>query len=388
MFGLFFQTCRQQAVENSELIEVRIHSPKKFPRLGKDIYKEGIKLGKGAFGEVFRGVKNDDRSYVAIKEMSKEKAYREQIQDEVALLESIDMCKSTNLLHFVGAYEDAGSFYMVSEYADGGDLDDKIKEIGKSFNAQREQGYACDIISAIHSLHSAKIIHRDIKPHNFLVSRSVSSSEEAAPRMYGTLKLCDFGLAVDCSGIRGSELSDHCGTPHYMAPEVILAKERGSTYSYPVDIWGAGLCLHSLLKCGAHPFAKGGGVDYEKLKEGYVCKVRGPLKQRMKELRGKTSETDPKEALKELFRSFLHKDPLQRPTSEDVVRKQLWKPAKFRTEKAREKTCPKGHDLQHYIDTTGDGNTCDCCGQEIQPLTPLFRCSACDFDHCQLCYKA
>ncbi len=95
-----------------------------------------------------------------------------------------------------------------------------------------------DIASALSYLHSKNIVHRDIKPENFLLFKSPSSSKN-------TVKLCDFGLAIEAS----EELTEVCGSPSYVAPEVL----RMDGYGLPADIWSCGVVMYVLL-CQFAPF--------------------------------------------------------------------------------------------------------------------------------------
>ncbi|XP_063546045.1 serine/threonine-protein kinase CG17528 [Cydia strobilella] len=137
--------------------------------------------------------------------------------------------------------------FLVLELVSGGDLFDNITAAGVFSEAQARL-LISHLTSAIAYIHSLSIVHRDIKPENLLV--------EIAPD--GTirgLKLADFGLAVEVTG----PLRAICGTPTYVAPEILLQ----TGYGLKIDVWAAGVILYILL-CGFPPFSSPNG-DQERL---------------------------------------------------------------------------------------------------------------------------
>ena len=144
----------------------------------------------------------------------------------------------------------------------GGDLFDAIAEANK-YSEREASRMMRDLSSALDYLHSISICHRDIKPENLLVSYCETSSSSSSKhqtaldfdnngqphhhRSIKSLKLADFGLAVELKV--GNKLYDVCGTPNYVAPEIL--SESG--YDHKVDIWAAGVIAYVLL-CGFPPF--------------------------------------------------------------------------------------------------------------------------------------
>lgn len=106
-----------------------------------------------------------------------------------------------------------------------------------------------DLCSALEYLHSINICHRDIKPENLLVCDAFSprKKRDSDRRPIHSLKLADFGLAIQLPP--GNKLYDVCGTPNYVAPEIL--SESG--YDHTVDVWAAGVIAYVLL-CGYPPF--------------------------------------------------------------------------------------------------------------------------------------
>ncbi|XP_050665348.1 serine/threonine-protein kinase GA29083 [Leptidea sinapis] len=137
--------------------------------------------------------------------------------------------------------------FLVMELVSGGDLFDSITQASK-FSEPQSRLLISHLTSAIAYLHSLSIVHRDIKPENLLVEVGPDGSIRG-------LKLADFGLAVEV----WRPLHAVCGTPTYVAPEILL--ETG--YGLKIDVWAAGVILYILL-CGFPPFSSPDG-DQEKL---------------------------------------------------------------------------------------------------------------------------
>ncbi|GBP12113.1 hypothetical protein EVAR_5936_1 [Eumeta japonica] len=137
--------------------------------------------------------------------------------------------------------------FLVMELVSGGDLFDSIAAASK-FSEPEARLFIGHLVSAIAYLHTLSIVHRDIKPENLLVELGPDGSIRG-------LKLADFGLAVEVT----ENLYAVCGTPTYVAPEILL--ETG--YGLKIDVWAAGVILYILL-CGFPPFSSPDG-DQEKL---------------------------------------------------------------------------------------------------------------------------
>ncbi|SCP06065.1 cGMP-dependent protein kinase, putative [Plasmodium ovale] len=136
------------------------------------------------------------------------------------------------IIRLVRTFKDSKYFYFLTELVTGGELYDAIRKLGLLSKSQA-QFYLGSIILAIEYLHERNIVYRDLKPENILLDKQ------------GYVKLIDFGCAKKIHG-RAYTL---VGTPHYMAPEVILGKGYGCT----VDIWALGVCLYEFI-CGPLPF--------------------------------------------------------------------------------------------------------------------------------------
>lgn len=192
-----------------------------------------IVLGSGAFGKVFlsNSIHNKDL-YVAIKVLDKDKLKYDLglVMAEVAVLNKLD---HPNIVKYIETYNDYKFIYLVMEYIKGKQLFKYLAE-QTDHSEKRTCGYMLDIVRAIAHCHAQNVIHRDIKPENIMVDKE------------SRVKLLDFGLSKNAKGVKDQQI---CGTPFYMAPEMIL----GEYYDVQVDIWSLGVLLYSIVS-GHMPF--------------------------------------------------------------------------------------------------------------------------------------
>jgi len=215
-----------------------------------------VKLGEGAFGTVWRAIDRQMQEVVAIKQLDKNRmlarrVQREDLEREVCVM---SLCMGPNLIRLLNTFEDDANFFMALEYCDGGDFGDKLRERSLECPEGEAASWMRDIINAIEALHAAQVCHRDVKPDNFMVAGT-------------TLKLADFGLS--CFLPPTKVLHEKCGTPAYMAPELMQLPGNSRGYSLPVDMWAAGVILYMIMNGGRQPFVlPGGQVDTRSLLEG------------------------------------------------------------------------------------------------------------------------
>uniref|UniRef100_A0A3B3C0Y8 Serine/threonine-protein kinase DCLK2 n=1 Tax=Oryzias melastigma TaxID=30732 RepID=A0A3B3C0Y8_ORYME len=214
------------------------------PSYISDRYKVGRMLGDGNFAVVRECVELSTGREYALKIINKGKCRGKEhmIQNEVAILRRV---KHPNIVLLIEEVDTYNELYLVMELVKGGDLFDAITSANR-YTERDASGMLHNLASAIKYLHSLNIVHRDIKPENLLVYEHADGSK--------SLKLGDFGLATVVDG----PLYTVCGTPTYVAPEII--SETG--YGLKVDIWAAGVITYILL-CGFPPFR--GSEDQEAL---------------------------------------------------------------------------------------------------------------------------
>uniref|UniRef100_A0A671WB55 non-specific serine/threonine protein kinase n=1 Tax=Sparus aurata TaxID=8175 RepID=A0A671WB55_SPAAU len=195
-----------------------------------------IELPPGAFSEVVLAEEKRTQRLVAIKCIPKKalEGKENNIENEIAVLHRI---KHPNIVTLEDIFESTSHLYLVMQLVSGGELFDRIVE--KGFYTERDASQLIhQILDAVKYLHDMGIVHRDLKPENLLY---YSMDEDSK------IMISDFGLSK-IEGA-GSVMSTACGTPGYVAPEVLAQKP----YSKAVDCWSIGVISYILL-CGYPPF--------------------------------------------------------------------------------------------------------------------------------------
>ncbi|XP_066520453.1 calcium/calmodulin-dependent protein kinase type 1 [Hoplias malabaricus] len=193
-------------------------------------------LGTGAFSEVVLAEEKSTQRLVAVKCIPKKalEGKENSIENEIAVLHRI---KHENIVSLEDIFESESHLYLVMQLVSGGELFDRIVE--KGFYTERDASKLIrQILDAVKYLHDMGIVHRDLKPENLLY---YSMDEDS------NIMISDFGLSkIEDSG---TVMSTACGTPGYVAPEVLAQKP----YSKAVDCWSIGVISYILL-CGYPPF--------------------------------------------------------------------------------------------------------------------------------------
>lgn len=193
-------------------------------------------LNKGGFGKVFLVKNTIDNKYYAMKRIRKDLLI-ETGQIENTMNEKTVLLRLQNpfLLGMSYAYQSEFRLYFFLEYISGGDLYDNLVKV-KRFQEDQVKFIAAQIAIALGYLHENKIVHRDLKPENVLVKPD------------GYVVLADFGLAKFLDE-KADLAQTMCGTPEYMAPEIL----KGKPQSYTVDWWTFGVLIYELVT-GRSPF--------------------------------------------------------------------------------------------------------------------------------------
>ena len=200
-------------------------------------YKFGRVLGQGSFACVKMATDREDGSEWAIKIIRMSCL---DLDDDQAIKAEIGILSRVEHINIVGTreiYESPRFCMIVMEICRGGELFDRIVEKDHYCESEAKQCFR-DLISAISYIHSQDIVHRDLKPENLLYATIDDKS---------VLKLADFGLSKIMKP--NEMLKNACGTPGYLAPEMLESKPYGK----PVDLWGCGIILYILI-CGFPPF--------------------------------------------------------------------------------------------------------------------------------------
>jgi protein kinase A len=207
-------------------------------------------LGVGTFGRVILVQHKRDKQFYAMKILLKRNIVkRKQIDNTI---NEKNILAAMNFPFLVGLryhFKDTTNVYMVMDYIPGGEMFRQLQQ-SKRFTEARAKFYAAQIVLAFEYLHAINIIYRDLKPENILICRD------------GYLKLTDFGFAKRV-GPTGRTWT-LCGTPEYLAPEIILTKG----YNKAVDWWTLGILLYEMT-VGCPPFYAEEPIKiYEKVVSG------------------------------------------------------------------------------------------------------------------------
>ena len=265
-------------------IEEKIKVLNKSEKIRK--YTKGKLLGRGGFAYCYEFVCQDNNKVFAAKVINKENL--QQPRQKQKLLIEIKIHKSLHhnqVVAFEHNFEDKENVYILLELCKNQTLNELLKR-RKTLTELEVQCYIIQLIKGLQYLHSHKIIHRDLKLGNLFLTDKME------------LKIGDFGLAtkLDYDGERKRTV---CGTPNYIAPEVLDGE-----HSYEVDVWAIGIIIYTLL-AGKPPFeSRDLNTTYKNIKE---INYKIPENSKM-------SYT----AMK-LIKRILVKNPSERPSFDEIL---------------------------------------------------------------------
>ncbi|KAL5716244.1 non-specific serine/threonine protein kinase [Ranunculus cassubicifolius] len=257
----------------------------------KDINKDyicGDLLGKGTYGYVRRCRSRSNGIVYACKSVLKGE-FSDSVHQEIDMMRQLS--GDSKVVNLISVYEDDKSYHLVMDLCSGGDLFKEIEKQGGKYPEHKAAAVIKELMTLIQYCHQMGVAHRDIKPENVLLTAE------------GDMVLADFGFAARYSHVRGKLLYGDAGTPCYMAPEIVT---MGNFYSEKVDVWSAGVILHSLL-VGELPF------DGDTLEEKFHQIEHAALNFDV----GAWKSVSP--LARDLIKKMLVRDPSSRLTADEVL---------------------------------------------------------------------
>ena len=293
----------------SDYIKNYYKNNKKYPETNLNFYKYGRLIGQGAFGKVNLGLNVLTGRVVAIKSFNKSNLNSnsenmKKIKYETNLMKKLNHPNITKILEL---FEDKEYILIIMEYINGGNLFSFLKKHRKVSEKTAKLLYR-QIILGIKYMHEQGIVHRDIKLENILID------------LNNNIKICDFGIGRVLSSPE-QPLFDQCGTPMYIAPEILLCSKEKGYKGFPVDIWSSGIVLYILLS-GTLPFSfKNSSSSLSESNESNLSEDNNnntELQYSIINKEPKEIENISKEA-EDLLKKILKKNPEKRITCEEIL---------------------------------------------------------------------
>ena len=207
------------------------------------------KIGSGSYGDIFLAKKNN--SFYAVKKMEKDVEKNHYFMNEIINIKKLD---HPNIIKYIDCLSSKDNFYLIMEYCNGGDLSDALvkyqNEKQEGFPQEIVQYLMKQIINGVNYLHKNNIIHRDIKPGNFVINFPSKEDKNNFNLLKAEVKIIDFGFS--CINGKDGAFFSKLGSWSYMDP-FLLNVDDLFCFGQKADIWSLGILCYKLL-IGRVPF--------------------------------------------------------------------------------------------------------------------------------------
>ncbi|XP_036443544.1 serine/threonine-protein kinase 10 [Colossoma macropomum] len=199
-----------------------------------DLWEIIGELGDGAFGKVYKA-QNKETGVLAAAKVIETKS-EEELEDYMVEIEILATCDHHHIVKLLDAFFYDQKLWIMIEFCPGGAVDANMLELDRGLTEKQIQVVCRQMLEALVYLHGKKIIHRDLKAGNILLT------------LDGDIKLADFG--VSAKNTKTLQRRDSfIGTPYWMAPEVVMCETiKDAPYDYTADIWSLGITLIELAQ--------------------------------------------------------------------------------------------------------------------------------------------
>ena len=277
---------KQEPESNASVVEEKIIKVTGDVQIRK--YYKGRLLGKGGFAKCYEFTCSENKKIFAAKVVAKSGLVKSRAKQK--LISEIKIHKALHhpqIVAFEHYFEDTENVYILLEMCQNQTLNELLKR-RKRLTEIEVQCYVVQLIKALKYLHSHRVIHRDLKLGNLFLTEKME------------LKVGDFGLATKLD-FEGERKRTVCGTPNYIAPEILDGK---TGHSYEVDIWSLGVIIYTLI-IGKPPFE--------------TRDVKTTYKRRKMNAYTFPENAIISEAAKNLIGQILVLDPAKRPTLDQIL---------------------------------------------------------------------
>ncbi|KAJ6221662.1 hypothetical protein RDWZM_000207 [Blomia tropicalis] len=269
----------------------KIYHNIKFDENPEDTWTKVGEIGDGAFGKVYKAqnIQTGKMAAAKICECKEE----EELEDFVVEIDILAECRHSNIVELLEAYFFEGKLWMLIEFCEGGAIDSIMLDLEKPLTEPQIKYVCREMCKGLEFLHSKKVIHRDLKAGNVLLT------------LDGDVKIADFGVSAANKNTL-QKRDSFIGTPYWMAPEVVMCETfRDNPYDYKADIWSLGITLIE--------FAQKEPPNHQ----------MSPMRVLLKIQKGDPPRLDSPSKWSKLFVDFiakcLTKDPILRPNASDLL---------------------------------------------------------------------